>query len=177
MEWRACARYPGYEVSEYGDVRRIQEPHRRKGGRLRGFIDCDGYLRYALTSPDGKTGVLAHRLVAEAFIGPAPTPKHEVAHNSGSRVSCYHRDLRWATRAENDADTNTHGTTRIGERNGRAKITEADVDFIRREYRRVKHDRVPGGLIALERRYRLHRATIIDIAMGRSWTHLPMPHV
>ena len=176
MEWRVCPRFPAYEVSECGDVRRlITGPLRPKGYRLKGTIDADGYLRYSFRDIEGrKVHATAYRLVAEAFIGPAPSPQHEVAHNNGSRVSAHYGHLRWALRKENDDDTIVHGTNRVGERNGRAKITEADVRFIRAEYRRVKLERIPGGLVALERRFDLHRATIVGIAKGDSWKHIPL---
>ena len=180
MEWRQCVGYPAYEVSECGDVRRIQNSKTRKSGaRLRGFIDIDGYRRYSLLNASGEKcpGIICHRLVAEAFIGPAPSPDHEVAHNNGSRVSCYFRDLRWATRVENDADRQVHDTAPKGERNPRAKITEADVRFIRSEYRAIKHGGEGRSVTELEIKFGLHRATIIDIARGRSWSHIPMEKV
>lgn len=171
MEWRICPRFPDWEVSECGDLQRaVAGDNRPVGYRLKGSIDADGYLRYAI----GDTWVAAYRLVAEAFIGPAPSPSHEVAHNNGSRVSAHYRDLRWATRAENHADMQVHGTSRKGVKNGRAKITEDDVLFIRQEYRRVKFARDKGGLVRLERQFGLHRATLISIANGQSWSHIPL---
>ena len=159
MEWRVCPRFPAFEVSEYGDLRRVSSrPTKRINTRLKGSVDADGYLRYLLRDATGaRLTASAHVLVAEAFIGPRPTDEHEVAHNSGSRVSCYYGNLRWALPIENHADMNTHGTARKGENNGRAKITEDDVRFIRREYRRVKLLRVRGGLSALEARFDLDR--------------------
>lgn len=71
MEWRICPRFPDYEVSECGDVRRraggrINQP----GRRLQGHIDQDGYVRYTIRRTDGfRSPVPAHILVAEAFIG------------------------------------------------------------------------------------------------------------
>lgn len=175
MEWRTCSRFPHLEISECGDLRVARSgPRLPKGWRYKGFIDADGYLRYAV-KVDGETHqVTAYRLVAETFIGPPPSPQHQAAHTNGSRVSCHYRDLRWALCAENYDDTRAHETDRSGERNGRAKITEADVAYIRAEYRRVKAERVRGGLVALEKRFDLHRATVISIARGTSWRHVPM---
>jgi NUMOD4 motif len=176
MEWRPCVGFPAYEVSECGDVRRIQDSKtRKKGWRLRGFIDIDGYLRYAMLDTAGvKYQTTGHRLVAEAFLGPAPSPDHEVAHNNGSRVSCHARDLRWATRFENNADRQVHDTAPKGERNPRATITESDVLTIRAEYRAIKMSRGERKVVELEARYGLCRATIIRIAKGQSWAHVPM---
>ena len=175
MVWRIAPSFPDYEVSECGDVRRATASRTRTvGQRLKGFIDSDGYLRYSLKGVDGrKRPVIAHRLVAETFIGPAPTPTHEVAHSNGSRVSCYWRDLRWATRRENDADRLGHGTAPRGENNGRAKITEDDVRFIRAEYRAIKLSRGARSVKELEDRFGLHRGTICGIANGKHWPHVP----
>lgn len=174
MEWRACARYPAYEISECGDIRRrVAGYNRPVGYRLKGFVDLDGYLRYAFRDEGHKVSVPAYRLVAEAFIGPAPSPKHEAAHKNGSRVSCYFGDLRWCLSVENKADMVVHGTKMQGEKNFRAKITEEDVHDIRREYRRVKTNRIKGGLAALDAKYGLNRGTMIHIAQGVSWRHVP----
>lgn len=177
MEWRVCDRFPEYEISEWGDLRRIvAAPHRSVGDRPRGYIDADGYLRYAFKLPDGsKANATAYRLVAEAFIGPAPTEAHEVAHRNGSRACAHYSELRWATRAENHADMLVHGTApSVGERNPKAKITERDVIEIRREYRAIKNSRGARKVTELEARYGLHRATVISIARGKSWQHIPM---
>lgn len=177
MQWRSCPRFPGFEVSEWGDLRRSVAVHGGSvGQRLRGHIDSDGYLRYVLLNAEGnKEAVSVHRLVAEAFIGPAPSPKHEVAHNNGSRVCAFHGELRWATRKENHADTFVHGTTPgVGERNPKAKITEDDVIRIRREYRAIKNRLDPRRVKDLAASYGLNHATIISIAKGKSWSHIPM---
>jgi len=174
MEWRVCVGFPDYEVSECGDVRRaITSRARRKGWRLRGFIDGDGYVRYVLFNAGGqKQTVIAHRLVAEAFIGPAPSGAHEVAHNNGSRLSNHYTNLRWATRKENDADTVVHGTARVGINNGRAKLSEDDIRDIRKMYHEIKNRERFGKISDLARQYGIHHATLVNIATGRSWVHL-----
>jgi hypothetical protein len=174
MEWRACPGFPDYEVSECGDVRRASGSRtRRRGWRLRGFIDSDGYIRYALLdAAKVKRVAIAHRLVAEAFIGPPPSPSHEAAHNNGSRISNHYSNLRWATRKENDADTVVHGTARVGAANGNAKLTEDDVRSIRAEYRAIKNREREGRVSDLAKAYGIHHATLIHIATGKSWAHL-----
>lgn len=177
MEWRVCPRFPLYEVSECGDLRRANRD-RGNGTRIKGSIDTDGYLRYAITDAAGKrAGVTAYRLVAEAFIGPQPSAAHEVAHNNGSRISCYFRDLRWATRRQNANDQRTHETAPQGEKNGHHKITEDDVRFIRSEYRAIKGSRGARRVAELDERFGLCRAQIIRIATGAAWSHIPMENV
>ncbi len=175
MEWRSCIGFQDYQVSECGDVRRaVGSRTRRAGWRLRGFIDADGYLRYALfDSEREKHPVMAHRLVAEAFIGPAPSEHHEVAHNNGSRVWNHFSNLRWATRTENTCDMVIHGTAQIGSKNGHAKLLDADVIEIRRIYREIKERRRTGKISDLARAYGVHHATLTKIATGKTWCHLP----
>lgn len=171
MEWRAVARAPRFEVSECGDLRLADG-----GRRLRGFIDADGYLRYALKGCEKVGAVGAHILVAEAFLGPAPSAAHEVAHENGSRLLNHHSNLRWKLPVQNHADRVAHGTDPVGERNGRAKVTSEDVTQIRREYRQIKASGSGRRVAELDERYGLSRASIIRIATGEAWSHVPMPN-
>lgn len=89
----------------------------------------DGYARVWF---DGRVRP-ASRIVCERVHGAPPTPKHEAAHSCGKgHEGCInHRHLRWASPAENCADTLIHGTSARGERQGNSKLTEADVREIR----------------------------------------------
>lgn len=169
MEWRPVARAPRFEISECGDLRLAATLR-----RLRGFIDADGYLRYAIKGCEKSGPVCAHILVAEAFIGPRPSPGYEVAHENGSRTLNHFTNLRWSLPADNQADKVLHGTSMAGERNPHAKISDADVLDIRREYRLIKIRGSGRSVAELDLRYGLCRSTIIDIATGKTWKHLPM---
>lgn len=62
-----------------------------------------------------------HRLACCHVNGPAPTPKHEAAHNcgNGNKGCCNPRHLSWKTHAENMADIPIHNATReAGAANG-----------------------------------------------------------
>ena len=73
------------------------------------------------------------RVVCEEKHGTPPTPLHEAAHSCGKgHEGCVNpRHLRWATKTENMADQYVHGVRAMGERHGRAKLTEQDVRAIR----------------------------------------------
>lgn len=166
MVWRRCPAFPNYEVSDSGDVRRAPDVAHQPGRRLRGYIDTDGYLRYSLDHHI----IGAHQLVALTFIGPAPSVRHEVAHCNGSRLLNAPSNLRWALPVENRADRVLHGTESVGTANGRAKITDDDVRYIRRRYREIKAAR--GRVGELDEKFGLCRGQIIRIAKYQAWSHV-----
>ena len=96
---------------------------------------------YALTSHGypsaGWDGEIykVHRLLCETVHGPAPSLQHEVAHNCGVRRCLNPAHVRWATHAENMADTRLHGTTPSGERSGRAVLTWDVVRCMRADFK------------------------------------------
>ena len=87
-------------------------------------FDRDECLTWPYTKNGGGYGqirvgykkLLVHRIVCEEVNGPPPTPKHEAAHNCGKGHlgCCAPKHLRWATRAENQADRHIHGTAYWG---------------------------------------------------------------
>jgi hypothetical protein len=114
--WRPVVGFPGYEISDHGSLRRAGRPI--KWGR-----DTAGYPAVCLYRDGCRFGRKVHRLVAESFIGPKPTPKHEIAHGDGNKRNPHVSNLRWATRAENIADRLLHGAHNRGERHGLSKLT------------------------------------------------------
>lgn len=104
-EWRTIPDQPDYEVSNQGRVRsyrRCREADRAKfvPKIVKGYFDYEGYQRVMFA--DGKRRYM-HQLVAEVFIGPAPTG-HEVAHINHIRQDNRAENLRYATRQENLGD-------------------------------------------------------------------------
>jgi len=60
-----------------------------------------------------------------------------------------------------------HGACVKGERNGRARLSEAQVATIKRRLLNGEYQR------ALAREYGMERSTIRMIAKGRNWAHVP----
>jgi len=174
-EWRLVAFAPDYEVSEFGDVRRVTGSRTRKAGHiLKPHVCAQGYIKFKLVIAGEKRILPGHRLVALAFIGEPPTASHEVAHNDGCRASNHFSNLRWATRKDNHADLQAHGTAVKGVRNGRAKLTEAQVRRMRAEYWRIawtpKHQF--GVIKRMRDKYGVSQSTFRNVVQGLSWRHV-----
>lgn len=125
-------------------------------------------LGYGIIRIAGRT-VRAHVFVCEAVYGARPV-NHEAAHRCGRRCCINHRHLRWATRAENQADRVDHGTSNRGERQWMTKLTPEKV----LELRRLAE---AGTLCQREAAERLGvgRKTLNDAIRGRTWAWLT-PH-
>lgn len=131
MEWRAIPGHPDFEVSECGDVRRVVQGRRYPAGYvLKPKPHQRGYVRYTLSGHD----VLAHRIVALAFIGAPPSSRHQVAHEDGTRTNNHWTNLAWKLPVDNQADRKRHGTFHSGVECSSAKLSDAQVDEIRAAY-------------------------------------------
>lgn len=119
---------------------------------------------YGLININGKKR-LATRVVCEHEHGPPPTPEHQAAHNCGKgHLGCVNpRHLRWTTRKENYDDRLIHGTVSRGERNGLAKLTEAQVLEIRASQK-------PQSQLAAE--YGVAQSNISQIKSRKNWAWL-----
>lgn len=122
---------PGYDkrycVDLYGDVW-----SRAKGEwkRLAPGTTSKGYCTIT-PARDGKYATqLVHRLVCEAFYGPAPAGLDQVRHLNGDQVDNAPENLDWGTQEQNWRDRAAHGGG-MGEAHHAAKLTQADVAAIR----------------------------------------------
>lgn len=170
-EWRNIDGYPDYQVSNLGRVRSfkglsplilkqaVKKDHKRKKPE---------YLRVSLRDDLGVAkNKRVHRLVLEAFVGPAPSQKHMGAHIDGNSRNNWLQNLKWATQKENEADKITHGTKLLGTDVGNAKLHPAAVRRIRR---------VKSWNSSLKLKFMadlgVSRSTINDVLKGRTWTHI-----
>lgn len=113
--WRDVAGYDGvYQVSNAGRVRRTIAANegRTKPGVLSPGISELGHGHVALTRDGKRKQIGVHRLVALAFIGPQPSPRHLVCHNNGDPRDNRVENLRWGTQSDNINDSVVHGTHR-----------------------------------------------------------------
>jgi len=132
--WLQIKGFPGYEVSDHGRVRSVSRYVIRNGSQMRVKETIlkpralqKGHL-YVNLRKDGKaTSAYVHRLVALAFIEPPDATRTHVAHWDGDPSNNHVSNLRWATPAENNADSIRLGRNRrpSGEKSRHAKLTRA----------------------------------------------------
>lgn len=154
---------PGYAADREGRIWSIASNWRGCGPRILQASVRRGYHRVRVVI-DGKcTRRFAHRLVALAFLGPQPSPEHEVRHLNGNRGDNRPENLAWGTRRENVADSIRHGTQVRGERQHLAKLT-ADA---------VREMRASGGSVrSLAARFGVHTRTVQAVLAGETWRHV-----
>lgn len=157
-EWRCVPGFSAYEVSETGSVRRLEDGIVRKP-----YLTTSGYLYLCMRGSGHKKAMSIHRLVALAFLGHPPSPKHQVAHFDGDKIHNHVSNLRWATRSENERDKVRHGRSNRGEGQGRHRLTEKDVISIRK----LLDKGMAQPIIA--QRFNVARPTISSISTGKSW--------
>lgn len=181
-QWRTIAGFSRYEVSDYGNVRRVVpfEDGKRncdlfkpKAFRPGGYNRM--YQRVTLVT-DGERrqrDVYVHRLVLEAFGGPAPSSAHQASHIDGNSKNNHARNLTWELPFENSRRKIDHGTSGRGASNAASRISDEDAEFIILCYSmgmppRYIH-KVMRGAISLQ--------SITRIALGHGWKHLDVPPV
>lgn len=166
MEWRICPSWPDYEVSEWGEIRRVVVSRGGFVGRRKPYVTVNGYLYIKMWNWPLKKACPVHQLVAEAFIGPAPFEGAHVAHRDGTRINNFWNNLRWSTRSENEQDKVEHGRSNRGERQGRSKLKAEQVVAIRERLARGQCPETIGG------DYGVAATTVKSIKQGRSWAWL-----
>ena|SRR5690606_1388273 len=115
--WKPVPGYEGiYEVSSKGRVRSLDRVN-SQGARVRGRVmktrtDKDGYFDLVLSKAGEKTYPRVHRLVCEAFHGPAPEGKPFACHKDGNNQNNTPENLYWGSSSDNMQDAVRHGTHR-----------------------------------------------------------------
>lgn len=109
--WRPIPGYEGYyDVSDQGFVRSLDRGRRKGRVLVRRMTGKNGrYWTVRLTVNGVPVDRLIHRLVLEAFVGPAPEGQ-ECRHLDGDCANAKLSNLQWGTRSENNLDKIEHGT-------------------------------------------------------------------
>lgn len=177
VEWKDIPGYETfYQVSNQGEVRSLDRfvsnrhggLNRRRGVQLRQATTPRGYRIVSLYRNGDVQYCSVHGLVLLAFVGPRPNGM-ECCHNNGGKADNALDNLRYGTHIDNMSDQVAHGTATRGERNGSAKVTEADVVAIRER-------RAAGEPIwRITQDYNLSGVSVGCICTGRTWPNVGGP--
>jgi len=146
---------------------------------------ADSYNRVRLFKDGEGRQTSVHSMVMAAFVGPRPTPEHEINHKNSNRSDNRLRNLEYCTKLENMRHAFRNGraippaqgllhnsrlrpeTVPRGERHGNAKLTEAAVQDIRTRY-------AAGGVSQpqLAREYGVTMRVIWMVIHRKTWKHV-----
>lgn len=181
-KWRPVLGYEVlYSVSNRGRVRREKPAPRTRVGYILHTFFIHGYPATTLHKGGVKKKRTIHTLVAEAFISPRPSGQH-VNHKDGDKTNCRPENLEYVTPRENARHAVKTGLYPFGERhssrthpervprgekNGTAKLTDAQAKEIRVRY-------TLGGVTQrqLAHEYGIDQAAVWRITSGKGWKHI-----
>jgi hypothetical protein len=173
-EWRVCAEFPAFSVSNFGRVMRTTPGRHGRSGEAAGVIRALGFSSsgyHCLTFwKDGRHHTrTVHRLICEAWHGPAPAGRPFACHKDDCKQNNVPENLYWGSVKSNANDASKNGRIPSGERHVCAKLSAADVLAIRNDAAQG----VPIGDAALA--YGVSRSAVKDIVLGKTWAHVGGP--
>lgn len=156
-EWRDVPDFPGYQVSNLGQVKG------RRGSILRGVESGRHHsCRPLLVTLGHRKKVFVHHLVLVAFGFPRPDGM-VCRHLNGNPQDNRLENLQWGTMSENQQDRFLHGTDSSGSKSPNAKLDDVWVTCIRTLHRYGWSD---GEIAALSP---VSTETIRRARVGVSW--------
>ncbi len=174
VEWRPVVGYEGYyEVSSDGQVAslvyrsgRANIPRRL----LKAAMWRRGYLYVQLWVQGRAKNRTVHSLVAEAFIGPRPDG-YDINHRDADRANNDRRNIEYVTPRQNEDHAVSLRLKPHGERNRRSKLTDDQVEEVRRlgALGTMSHH-------AIARLFGVGRAGISYILRGENRRHRTVAH-
>ena len=168
--WKPIKGYEDtHDVSNLGRVRRsLTAPIRgsTKRGRILKGDAATGYIRVTLRSDAKSDRKLLHRLVANAFLD--GMPRQHVNHKDGNKLNNRLDNLEYVTDQENVRHAWRMGLCKAhkGSDHGGAKLTDADVNRIRR----AAALGIPHASLATV--FEVTETSVSYIVLGKTWRHL-----
>lgn len=164
--WKDVAEFPDrYQVSNLGRVYgKKSKVYIKFGKNVKGYLCVNGQKENGRSFKR-----FAHRLVAIAFID-NPNNKPFVNHIDGNKENNSVDNLEWCTAKENSTHAVETGLYKRGEDCGkRSKLTNEDVHFIRKHY---KKGCFTYGVKPLARLFGVSPSTVSCVVKRRNWTHI-----
>lgn len=176
--WRPVVGFEtSHEVSNFGRVRTIAREYAGLHGLVRRIIPREleqwknrrGYPMVSLWIFNRGTQRVVHRLVAYAFLGPPPSPRHQVNHRDGAKTNNRLDNLEWVTPQENIRHAFDTGLNRgpVGELSPNSKLTAEDIRNIRRTVAegRATHRQIEAA-------YGISHGQVSRIVRRHTWRHV-----
>lgn len=166
LEFRTLPNFPRFAADSDGFIWVIEAGKTRKRGvpyRVKTREHEFGYKKVALRTGKVAKSYYVHRLVCEAFHGPAPPDKPQTAHLDGNPKNNKPTNLKWKSSLENHQDKWLHGTMPVGNTHHNRKLSLDKVLVIK--------EKLAAGLQSGEiaKEFNVGRSTIRAIADGRTW--------
>lgn len=175
--WKPVVGFEGwYEISDAGSVRRCARsfnmangvPRTLKVRPVKPKVGAAGYLRVGLYTTDGKQVFRAvHRLVCEAFNGPAPEDRPDVNHKNLQKSDNRPSSLEWCNHQENMDHAASAGLWNplLGAKGRAGYLDKLTVESILQDLMLRSMTRAE-----IAAKYEVSRHVISDLAGGRSYT-------
>jgi len=163
--WISAFNFPEYEVSDFGNVRRIKKSFgTRPMKKVNPWVGKNGYQMVVLSSPEKRKYFLVHRLVYQSFKGSCDGL--DVCHNNGIRIDNRLENLRSDTRKGNMSDIYKHDTHIRGERCGTNKYKTEQIILFRQD--------LANGMTVADaaRKNNIHKQTAYNIKNKLIWAWL-----
>lgn len=160
--WKEVPSLPVIQASSLGRIKRV-ETQKLLSCRS---IKRTGYLQVGFSYNSKKMNRLAHRLIAEAWLGPCPKGM-QVNHKDGNKTNNRIENLEYVTPSRNNKHAYEIGLKSAeGENNGRSKLTKNVVLEIRRRADSGEHYRD----LAME--YNISPQHAHAIILRKFWKHI-----
>jgi hypothetical protein len=130
---------------------------------LKPKVRANGYVEFTLYVAGVPAWRLAHRLVAEHFLPPAPR-RPVVNHKNGDKTDNRVENLEWSTLKANNRYADARGVRHARTNPKRAhKLTAELADAIRAEHKET------GRTKTIAEKFGVSDTLVREIAYGRSW--------
>ncbi len=167
--WKSIDRFPCYEVSSEGQVRRSVGGRGARAGKILTWHTSTGtgYPDVRMTTDGKAVAIPVHRLVAWAFLGPRPEGM-QIRHLDGNKMNNSVENLIYGSAKENGQDKVAHGTSGKGIKNIKAKLTESQALYIFNAKGIMEADEIASI-------FNITASTVYRIWKGVYWSHITQP--